>query len=107
MRALGGNLWERTSGRLPDSLKTIPTAVRCTVGTRNEACTALLHRAPDGEFVIEIERAEPANDLPDNLEERGSRSIVVATNLQALCDDERKNLSEANRIRSCHGLPLR
>ena len=57
LRALGGKLWERTSGRLPDSLKTISAAVRCTVGTRNEPCTALLHRAPDGELVVEIERA--------------------------------------------------
>ena len=56
------------------------------MGTRNEPCTALLHRAPDGELVVEIERTEPANDFPDVLES-AVRSIVVSTNLQALCDD--------------------
>ena len=100
LRALGGTLWERTSGRLPDSLKTIPAAVRCTVGTRNEPCTALLHRAPDGELVVEIERTEPANDFPDVLES-AVRSIVVATNLQTLCDDSARifrNLTGYDRV---------
>ncbi len=86
LRALGGNLWDRANGRLPDSLKTIPAAVACTVGVRNEPCTALLHRAPDGELVVEIERTEPANDFPDALES-AVQSLVIATNLQALCDE--------------------
>jgi two-component system, chemotaxis family, sensor kinase Cph1 len=86
LRALGGNLWERASGRLPDSLKTMPVAVPCTVGVRNEPCTALLHRAPDGELVVEIERTEPATDFLEALE-GAVQSLVSATNLQSLCDE--------------------
>ena len=88
LRALGGTLWERASGRLPDSLKTILPR-RCTVGTRNEPCTALLHRAPDGELVIEIGRTEAVTDFPDILES-AVRSIVVSTNLQSLCDESER-----------------
>lgn len=86
LRALGGTLWERTNGSLPDSIKSISAAVRCTIGVRNEPCTALIHRAPDSELIVEIEHAGPDTVGPEALEGAVS-SIVAATTLQTLCDE--------------------
>ena len=86
LRSLGGTLWRRTSGLLPDSIQSIPAAVRCTIGVRGDPCNALIHRTPDGELVVEIERAGPPAPFSEALES-AVQSIVAATTLQALCDE--------------------
>ena len=62
VRSLGGNLWERMHGRLPESLREIPIALRCT---RRPARSPVELRSfiapPAGELVIEIEDAGPAD----------------------------------------------
>ncbi len=86
VRALGGSLWERTTKSRPESAESIPTAVRCTIGARNEPCNALIHRAPDGELIVEIEHAGPGTEVSQILEFAVS-SVVGATTLQTLCDE--------------------
>ena len=51
VRALGGNLWERTRGRLPDSVAMIPMAAPCLIGARTDLLNTLIHRTPAGELV--------------------------------------------------------
>ena len=85
-RALGGNLWQRMSGRLPDSIQSIPATMPCTIGVRTDPCNALVHRTHDGELVVEIERAGPHAVVTSTLES-AVRSIVAATAIQALCDE--------------------
>ncbi len=100
LRSLGGTLWQRTGGRLPDSIQSIPAAVRCTIGARGDSCNALVHRTPDGELVVEIERAGPLAPFSEGLES-DVHSIVSATTLQTLCDESArifKDLTGYDRV---------
>jgi two-component system, chemotaxis family, sensor kinase Cph1 len=86
VRALGGNLWERTRRRLPDSIATIPMAAPCQIGARSDCLNTLLHRTPEGELVVEIENDGGPADYSEAIES-AVPSIVAATALQALCDE--------------------
>jgi PAS domain S-box-containing protein len=93
VRTLGGNLWERTRGRLPDSVATIPMAAPCRVGGRIDLLNTLIHRASGGELVVEIESGgEPADH--SEAVENAVRSIVGATALQTLCDESARIFKE-------------
>ena len=86
LRALGGNLWRRIGGRLPDGIQSIPAAMRCTIGALTDPWNALVHRTPDGELVVELERAGPPEAIAEALES-AVQGIVSATALQTLCDE--------------------
>ena len=93
LRALGGTLWERMGSQLPESIRAIPAAMRCTIGARTEACNALVHRTPDGQLVVEIERFGPPALVSEVLE-GVVQSIVGATALQTLCDESARIFRE-------------
>jgi two-component system, chemotaxis family, sensor kinase Cph1 len=86
VRALGGDLWERTRRRLPDSVATIPMAAPCQIGARSDILNTLLHRTPGGELVVEIENGGGPADYSEAIES-AVQPIVAATALQALCDE--------------------
>ncbi len=93
LRALGGTLWERMRGQLPESIRAIPAAMRCTVGAGTDACNALIHRTPDRLLVVELERSGPPASMSDVLE-GAVQSIVGATALQTLCDESARIFRE-------------
>src|SRR5208337_3043201 len=98
LRALGGNLWRRMSGRLPDSIQSIPATMPCTIGVRTDPCNALVHRTPDGELVVEIERAGPHAAVTNTLES-AVQSIVAATAIQTLCDESARIFRDLTKAR--------
>ena len=104
VRALGGSLWERTTKSRPESAESIPTAVRCTIGARNEPCNALIHRAPDGELIVEIEHAGPGTEVSQ---------IGIRRFFRCRRHDppdplrrKREGLSTAHRLRSGYGVSI-
>ena len=57
LRDLGGDLWRLVGSRGTPDPDAIPVAVHCRLGRAGEGFNALLHHAPSGEIVIELERA--------------------------------------------------
>jgi len=86
LHALDGDLAERIRPHLADPLRTVPLAVRCTIGRPALTFDGMLHRPPEGGLVIELERAGPPVDLSRDVE-RGLRTIVSAPSLRVLCDE--------------------
>ncbi len=84
--ALGGSLADRLSDGVTVAVGGIPVALTCTVGATELPCTALVHRAADGELVVEIEHAGPMSDVSVDLE-RFVPEIMAAASLQSLCDE--------------------
>jgi len=93
VRALGGDLWEQTRRRLPESVATIPIAARCLIGARSDSLNTLLHRTSEGELVVEIENGGQSPDYSEAIE-RAVQSIVAATALQPLCDESARIFKE-------------
>jgi two-component system, chemotaxis family, sensor kinase Cph1 len=93
VRALGGDLWERTRMRFPDSIATIPMAAPCQIGKRSELLNTLLHRTREGELVVEIEHGGGPADYSEAIES-AVQSIIAATALQALCDEAARIFKE-------------
>jgi len=85
-RALGGALADRILDGPPISARSIPVAVACTVGPKKLSCTALIHRAPSGELVIEFERSGETAPSPLDLQQLVPE-LVSAASLQSLCDE--------------------
>lgn len=83
---LPGDLAARIRPHLSAPLDAIPLAVRCQVGRPADRFDGLFHRPPSGEVVIELERAGPAVDLGEPLEQ-AIQTIVSASSLRALCDE--------------------
>ena len=86
LRELGGDLWRLVGTRLAPGADAIPVAVRCTVGHPDARYNALLHHAPSGEIVIELERDGQAFDHSADIE-AALQGVIGATSLQALCDE--------------------
>ena len=86
LRDLGGTLWERVRPHIADRADAIPIAVRCSRGDGSQPLNALLHHAPGGGLVVEIERAGPAVDFSSNIE-HALQVALTASSLQHLCDE--------------------
>ena len=86
LSALGGSLAARLLNGAPIGPEGIPVAAPCTVGAGRQRFTALIHRAPGGELVVELERAGETAKLGASLEATVN-DLVGATNLQSLCDE--------------------
>lgn len=84
--ALGGSIVERLLDGLTVNVGSIPVATPCLVGARSLSCIALVHRAADGELVVEFERAVEGADVSVDLE-RFVPEMVAAASLQSLCDE--------------------
>lgn len=86
LSALGGSLAARLLKEAPIGPEGIPVAAPCTVGAGRQPFTALIHRAPGGELVVELERAGETAKLGASLEAI-VHDLVGAANLQSLCDE--------------------
>ncbi|WP_424360947.1 GAF domain-containing protein [Methylocystis parvus] len=82
---LGGDLWAQIEPYLVRQASAIPIALRCAAGARGEPLTALLHRAPSGEFVLEFERAGPIVDYTAAIQQSVD-AILSSSSLRELCD---------------------
>ena len=100
LRNLGGNLWERIRPHLRGRLETIPVAVRCDLGQSSRTMNVLLHRAPGGGLVVEMENAGPAADFTAPVE--GALQMALsASSVQNLCDESArlfKSLTGYDRV---------
>ena len=84
LRALGPDLWRRAQ-ETPNDPEIIPYIARCRLGDPPRIVNALLHRALNGELVIEMEDAAPFADVAADVE-RALQTIVSAGSLSSLCD---------------------
>lgn len=85
LRKLGGDLWSRSRLYLDRPIDAIPVALRCAAGARGEPLNALLHRAPHGGLIVELENAGPSVDYTLAIQ-RGVDTILSSSTLRALCD---------------------
>ena len=83
---LGGNLGERLGPSLKDRIETIPVAVRCQLDNPPRDVNALLHHAPGGGLVVELEHAGPRRDFSGEIDTAFQR-FLSAPSLQRLCDE--------------------
>jgi len=63
LASLGGNLAQRVRTRLQDPIDKMPVAVRCQVASLDIELDGSLHRPASGGLIIELEIAEPPQDL--------------------------------------------
>ncbi len=84
-RKIDGDLWERISPYLDRSIEAIPVAIRCAAGDGKQPFNALVHRAPGGGLVVELEHAGPIVDFTPAIQ-RGVGAILSASTLRILCD---------------------
>jgi len=100
LRNLGGNLWERIQPHLLGCLETIPVAVRCSLSEPAKTLNVLLHRAPGGGLVVEMESAGPEVDFTATVE--GALQMALsASSVQVLCDESArlfKSLTGYDRV---------
>ncbi|MDP3555318.1 GAF domain-containing protein [Methylocystis sp.] len=85
LRKLGGDLWSRSRLYLDRPVDAIPVALRCAAGARGEPLNALLHRAPHGGLIVELEYAGPPVDYTIAIQ-RGVDAILSSSTLRGLCD---------------------
>ncbi len=85
LRKLGGDLWNRSRLYLDRPVDAIPVALRCAAGVRGEPLNALLHRAPHGGLIVELEYAGPPVDYTIAIQ-RGVDAILSSSTLRGLCD---------------------
>lgn len=83
---LGGDLAGRVRARLAEPLRDLPVAVRASAGVPRRTFDCLMHRAPSGELVIELEVAGPLVDLRRDVEGAVHR-ILEASSIEAVCDE--------------------
>jgi len=86
LHEIPGDLAERLRPHFGDALSEIARGVRCHAGRDRRAYDCLIHRAPQGGLVVELERAGPPVDVSYHLE-KALRSIIATSGLRALCDD--------------------
>jgi PAS domain S-box-containing protein len=86
LEQIPGDLAERLRPHFRDKLLDIARAVRCHTGRGGRAYDCLIHRAPGGGLVVELERAGPPVDFSHHLE-KALRSIIETASLAALCDE--------------------
>lgn len=85
-RDLGGDLWTRIAPHVSQpSIHSIPFALRGVSVAGGAPLNALLHRAPGGEAIVELERAGAMEDYTSAIE-RGVDTILAASSLRELCD---------------------
>jgi light-regulated signal transduction histidine kinase (bacteriophytochrome) len=80
-----GDLSQQLQPHILDQLRDVPRGIRCHIGNPPEAFDGLLHRAPGGGLILELERAGPAVDLSQYLEQ-GLQAIIGAGSLRSLCE---------------------
>ena len=84
--AIPGDLAEKLSPHLVDSLQDVPRGVRCHIGDPTRAFDCLVHRPGGGGIIIELERAGSSVDISRHLEQ-GLHTIISAASIRALCDE--------------------
>ncbi len=100
LEELGGDLLARLRPLLSGPLGDIPVAVRCRVGSPAVDFDCLMHRAPGGELVIELERTGAPIDQSGQLQE-ALQTILAASSLRELCDEAArvfKNITGYDRV---------
>lgn len=86
LEEIPGDLAKRLRPHFRDELMEIARGVRCHVGRNHRSYDCLIHRAPGGGLMIELECAGPPVDVSFHLE-NALRSIIATSSLGALCDD--------------------
>jgi len=86
LKGLGGDLAARFEAALPGLTDLLPVAVACRAGHPVADFTALLHRAPGGGVVVELERAMAPIDYTPFVE-NALQTALSASSLQSLCDE--------------------
>jgi light-regulated signal transduction histidine kinase (bacteriophytochrome) len=90
---LDGDLLERLTPHIRDSLRTIPNAFRCRMGNPATEFDGLVHRLPEGALIVELERALPALGICRSIEGALSE-ILGASSLRQLCDEAAKAVQD-------------
>lgn len=83
---LPGDLAERIGPQLHLPLDRLPVAVRCRVGSRAQPFDVLVHRAPGGGLVVELERAGPPVELARELG-AALQAIMTCPSLRTLAEE--------------------
>lgn len=83
---IDGDLLRCIRPHLSEAMRTIPVAVRCTVGRESARFDGLLHRPHEGGLIIEFEPAGDQVDLSDTVD-NALQSILAASSMQSLCDE--------------------
>ncbi len=86
LRSLGGTLWDRARSHLAGRLESIPVSIARAIGGPAGRLDALIHRAPGGGLVVELEHAGPSADISESVESVVGAALA-APSLQALCDE--------------------
>ncbi len=86
LEEIPGDLAARLRPHFGDNLVDIARGVRCHAGRVRRGYDCLIHRAPSGGIVIELERAGPSVDFSQPLE-KALRAIIAAPGLRSLCDE--------------------
>ena len=81
-----GDLATGIAPHLGQSLDRLPMAVRCRVGPKQRACDVLIHRAPGGGLVVELEQAGPPVDLSREVG-AALQGILSSPSLRSLCEE--------------------
>jgi GAF domain-containing protein len=71
---------------LGSAAQVIPVAVRCRLGSPAAEFESLMHRLPDGNLVIELEKTGPRVPLSRDVD-NGLQRILGCASLRALCDE--------------------
>lgn len=83
---LGGNIAKLVDARLSTSLQTLPVSFCCQIGKPEKSCDALMHQLPDGNLIVEFERAGRAVDGAAHIDS-ALKSILEAASLRNLCEE--------------------
>lgn len=83
LASLGGNLAQRVRTRLQDPIDKMPIAVRCQVASLDIELDGSLHRPASGGLIIELEIAEPPQDLGPFVH-TALKSVSLASSLPIL-----------------------
>lgn len=86
LAALPGTMAEKVAAHIHEPLHRQPVALRFQIGQPSIEVDGLLHRPPDGGFVIELEKAGGPVDFKAHIE-AATQKILSAVSLRALCDE--------------------
>jgi light-regulated signal transduction histidine kinase (bacteriophytochrome) len=88
-----GDLAARVAEHLRDPMLAIPVAVRCRIGPERSRFDGLIHRAPGGGMVIELEPAGPPVELSRDVES-AIRKIATCSSVRSLADESARVFKE-------------
>jgi two-component system, chemotaxis family, sensor kinase Cph1 len=90
---LGGNIAARAKAHLGPTLQTLPVSFQCEIGRPEKSCDVLMHRLPEGNLIVEFERAGPVVDGAAQLD-AALKCILEAASLRKLCDEAARLFKE-------------